>query len=237
MRTKAHSFILLLIIAPFFTAQAQMLTDLLDPMQQNSELLFGEGGNVEGSPYLYEEWVKGTIKDKEGNVFREVDMRIDIYNNDLVIKNELDEEMIFQSALLSGVEFTKDNTNYVFKRMTLPGGKKAKYVHVIYDSEEITLLQEFKKELFDPRKVNSTKAGYETTKEQKAKVIDSEVYWLSTKKGGKLEEVSIRKNPFFKAIDSNKAKDLKDFAKDNDIDLKNPADLRRLLKHYEEKMR
>ena len=67
----------------------QTILDIIDPNALNSSLSFDKRyPKIEGSPYLYADWVKGEVKSPGGKVWKDMELNYDLYTQELLARYE-----------------------------------------------------------------------------------------------------------------------------------------------------
>ncbi|HLV46288.1 MAG TPA: hypothetical protein VKY32_04515 [Flavobacterium sp.] len=128
------------------------------------------------------------------------------------------------------VEFVGTNpTTYKLYQHTVSGIEQSDYMKVVFEGEKVSF-QTLEKIILKPGKTASN--SYETSSQPEYK-RESDVRFMTI--NGKTEEISTRTNRFIKMFeDKDFQKKLKDYLKDNRIDLDEDADLMKLGKHLDE---
>ncbi|MND75127.1 hypothetical protein D3C80_667350 [compost metagenome] len=178
-------------------------------------------------PFFKESFLKGKIVTDKGKVISPVNLRFDMYANELqfikdkriyLVSEPVNEFVLYQ-------ESDSLNSTFIFRRYKLDvGGKEVPaFCEVLYDGET-KLLKYVKRS--ETEKVNMTSATTVKT------FIDYEVAYLQKGKDGK--PIKLDKNgKNLLPLLSDKAQQVNEYVKTNRIKLNNEEQLVSLLKYYD----
>lgn len=179
--------------------------------------------DVQGSPYLQDEWTKGSIEFTNGKAYKEVELKYDQVRDVLLFKNEKGEPFEF-SQLVKSFSLTdrKDNRQLLFRNGYSPvkGTTAASYFEILADGPVQLLLRKSKK-------IREDKPyGSATT----VRAVEEYVNYYISKNG---TPVNIKKNEkaVLEAIGGDSAA-LEAYIRSNKLNLKNDEDLVKLIVYY-----
>jgi hypothetical protein len=186
---------------------------------------------IEGSPFLYDDWKTGTITDVDGKKYNAALLKYDTYMDDLFIFRD-GSALVLQSETYP--EFTMNffdedgitQLNRKFKhasQLNLNGGKG--YYEVFYDGE-YKLLQKVESEY-----IQKVVSDYGTSKE--IKKFNTFERLILAEPDGTMHEVKGSKKKIFEVFGSEKKK-AESIAKQNKYNVKDEYELAMLLQRMEE---
>jgi hypothetical protein len=202
-------------------AHAQSLSDIKgDALKDNVYI------EVEGNPYLFNDWVNGTIV-LAGNQSIPAPLKFDICTNQVLFQNKAGETLALKSKITS---FTLDNTNTEnsdLKPMVFVNGYPAtakqtesSYYQLVGDGK--TRLLKFYRKSIDEQRAYASATTIRSFKY-------FQVYYVF--KNNQLIEVQPNKKSITKVLDEHPAQ-LEVYLKDHNISLKSDADLQKLFTWY-----
>lgn len=179
--------------------------------------------DVQGSPYLQDDWAKGNVELKNGISYKNVDLKYDEVQDVLLFKNEKNEPLAFIQAVKSFTITSKQgNEQLLFRNSFSPvkGATAASYYQVLADGAVQFLVRRAKK-------IREDKAyGSATT----VRTIEAYVNYFIAKNG---VPVNIKKSEksVLEAIGGDSAA-LEAYIKSNKLNLKNEEDITKLVVYY-----
>lgn len=201
MKTK----ILILFLFPIFSfAQIAMSADPVG----GAPLAGGPNPEVKGNPYLYENWSKGDIVLKNGETWKNWDIKVDLYSK-MVIYKDLEGQLKKVVKPISFINFTNEGMPPLF----FLGNN----IYQIITPGTISLLKRVSKTITENK-------DYTNSSTTKSYTNSSDYFVLS--KNSELTKTSISKASLSKALPEFK-QIITDFSKDNS--LKNETDAKLLF--------
>ncbi|WP_199120947.1 hypothetical protein [Pedobacter sp. ASV28] len=179
--------------------------------------------DVEGSPFLYDDWNKGIIKMDNNAVYKDVELKYNVLDDVLYFLGEKDATMKFLKPVKEFVILINGKPK-VFRNGFNDFGKfnKDSFYEVLADGN-VLLLKKNTKRIGEKREYNSAvTVNY---------VIDKADYFLYL--DGKMLEV--KKSKDFLDSFPRKKSEMEKFASQNKINFKNEADLIKLVDYYNSK--
>ncbi len=162
MKIKFHfvpALFLFILVCPNTTAQENNHVNTRIPssavIEENLNAL-AEGGiytntfdnryeGVKGSPFLSNAWEKGGLLLISGTFYNNIELKLDVYNNNLIYKNEKGEEMMLDKAQIDYfLLITKDGAPRKFKLIHSPDNPLGIYYEVLYDDKSSFLIRHSK---------------------------------------------------------------------------------------------
>lgn len=171
--------------------------------------------NVEGSPFLKEEWTPGTATSKNGESYQ-VNLKYDIVKDNIIFEGKDEGPMIFSTPIS---RFTLNGSTYANGFPSVDTWNDATYYEVM-GAGKTKLLRHFFKRKQAVRDIGGI-SGY--------KYEDDDVYYLL--KDGRMNGIKPTKSSLLDALNDKKDK-VESFAKQNKINFKNDADLAKLMDYY-----
>jgi hypothetical protein len=183
---------------------------------------------VRGTPYLKNVWQNAQITSVEGKVYSNVPLKYDVYSNLLAVKNSKGDSISSETAYMK--EFTWIGTGMTFVKEPLLDNTTdiknfSRFYQQLFKGNKTTLLKNFRKELLKA----DYQGGYSANRRYD-ELIDEVDYFL--KKGNQIEKIKLNEKNVLK-FTFDKEKEVKDFLKKQKLNLKNEADVIKLLQFYE----
>jgi hypothetical protein len=180
--------------------------------------------DIDGSPYLYDNWLPGTVKLSNGQTYKDVMLKYDLLKDEVLFKGKDDEMLAFVQPV---TEFTIAKTeigNVIlhFKKgfTGLTDYTANAYFEVLADGGT-QLLKKLTKTITESQQFNSA------TKTRN--FADKITYYIV--KSSKITWVKNDKKAILAAL-ANKQPQLEAYLKTNKVDFKNDDDLGRLVTYY-----
>lgn len=204
---------------------AQYVKDVLVTDIQGRAIVSTDYSNIEGFPYLYENWNKGLVKLIDGRTVRNLDLKYDLLTDELLFKNLKNGEMLrfAESVIAFKLDSSaQNNTELQFKNGYKPanGNSSTSYYQVLFDGGT-PLLKRREKSVLEKKVYNSATS----TKSFE----EAETYYLS-KSNGLIKIRRDKKQILAVLVDH--AAELEEYIKANNLNLKNEAQLIQLIGYY-----
>jgi hypothetical protein len=165
--------------------------------------------DVQGSPYLQEDWAQGAVDLKNGKSFKEVALKYDLVADEVLFKNEKGEAYAFaQPVKAFSLIRPGDKSQRIFRNGYAPvkGGTESSYYEVLADGK-VQLLQ------------------------RKVKKIREDKAYGSIAKDGVPVNIKKSEKAVLEAIGGDSTA-LEAYIRSNKLNLKNDGDLVKLLTYY-----
>jgi hypothetical protein len=182
--------------------------------------------DVNGNPYLTEQWTKGTVLLKNGRKYANVQLRYDLVGDEVLFKNEKSQQMMSFTDPVIEFQLNTDSENTASPMIFRSGyvsddgvGAKA-YFQVLCDLG-VKLLKKQVKVIIETKEYSSATSTKNFS--------ESTSYYLY--KNNKAVKIRKDKKQIFSVL-GNQTDALEKFIKDNNLNLKNESDLIRLVAHY-----
>lgn len=209
----------------------EAVTDTAAPFINQAGIDANRYREVKGSPYIFENWGKGTVYDAIGNMYRNIYVNYNGY------------ERMFEAKQGDTIVAL---TNTSFLRVELPGSMDkefseelaedtiifqnrlhpkfgAEFIQVLHDGRRVKLLREYYKDLS------------KHTVQNVGKAVDFQRFTprelLHLYVNGNLSLVKFKKSAFLEKL--GKEEELEQFIKEEGLKFKSLADFQKLLTHYE----
>ncbi len=182
--------------------------------------------DVQGNPYLFEQWVNGTIRLGNGKSYTNVPLRYDIVSDELQFKDSKSDqalnfkEPVVEFQLMPATESGESPMMFRNGFISDDGTSPKAYYQVLFDGG-LKLLKRKTKIIFENREYSSAI----TTKTFR----EEEYYYLY--KNNKTIKIKKDKKQVLTAL-ADRVTELEAFIKSNALNLKNESDLVRLIAHY-----
>ncbi len=173
--------------------------------------------DVEGSPYLFDDWKKGVVKLKNGKTYKDVDLKLNVLSdevlfkdakgNTLVFVDEVSEFKIGDVLMRAGYQASEGRTEKSFYQVLSDGGT--------------TLLKRQSKSIVEEKPFNSATV--------QKKILSTESYYLA--RNNQLVKVKKDKKAILEAL-GEKSVELEKYIASNKLNLKEERDMSQLLNYY-----
>ncbi len=215
------------------TDSYQSVIDIVDPNALNQELTFNNKyAEFQGDPYLLKIWGMGNVKTNQGKQIQQVDMNVDLYANQIIVRIDQKEYILSPAALISATIRMESGEELEIRRYQLPGQPEEKIVQILYHGN-INLIRW---EEVDVRKMENNAGGYgssSSTAKEIQKFFRSTHYFLATPD----HELPIAFDPGKKkeviAVMNDQEAQLKTYIKQEKLKLKKDEDLVQLVQYYD----
>jgi len=178
----------------------------------NTESGFIDIEDINGSPYLNDEFSKGKIFEKGEEQTVSAYMRYSIFMDKFEIKPNLYEDKVFSLKRSSNYEFYYDNTKVILILNDEIFGKKDNgYLFVISESADgYNIYKQYTQDFIAPKKAQTT---YNSDRPAR---LDTEVkYYISKEPNKNLTLIEPHKRKILDAINSGDKSKVKDYIKSN----------------------
>jgi hypothetical protein len=182
--------------------------------------------DVEGNPFLSENWGRVNLRLANGSVYKNVKARLNIYDNYLHFMNAKGTEMYLEAGELSRVEMLdslkSDSVLLSFVRMTsTENGKEVPYFYKVLSEGKIMLLERLRKKIKENKYLYSgeIKRFYE----------QYEDYYVFAS-----NELSVvkRKESFWQPLMTDKWAAVQDYTGKNNVGFKSIGDIQKAVAFY-----
>lgn len=174
--------------------------------------------SVEGSPFLHDEWILGSVFTNSGGTFEDVDLRYNVYRDYLSYRKQgleyilsPDRVAAFEMKVSSGAKPLR------FERRVYEG-RNPQYYQIVFDGQSVDLVQRYSKKFLRGR---ANTDGYSAGR-NKDRFIDESDLLLA--RDGKLEDLKKNRRGVLKKAGSHR-KELQRFVKQNGLSYKKTSDL------------
>jgi len=182
--------------------------------------------NIEGSPYYKDNFQIGGIYNAEGVVVSGIPMRYNIFADEIEMRPSSNpDDTTIKSLVKSTDIFAKIGTDNFIYILNTNSGDKSGYFSVLLDGTYFDL---YKKSTVNYIKKKFAETNYQ--KDQPAKFIKKEVFYLVDNKGVFYELPSKRKS--FISLFKQKSKELESYIKDNKLNITKESDMIKIVSYY-----
>ncbi|QKJ28957.1 hypothetical protein HQ865_04045 [Mucilaginibacter mali] len=195
---------LLLFFAVDCKAQGNMVTDINGRPYRTKAY-----DDIEGSPYLYDAWMPGTVKMNYGSVYTNISLKLNEQEGKLYFKGKNDEVLEFVDPV---TEFTLNGMHFIAEAGT--------FYQVLADGST-KLLKQPVKEIQETKTYGSAVAS--------KTFIAADKYFVMS--NGKLTAVKKDKKAILAAL-AGKQAEVEAYMKKESLNFKNDADLAKLFIYY-----
>ena len=195
--------------------------------RQDKNVDYTNTNEYQGTPYNHPSFLNGNIYKNDELLATNVAIRYNAVADELEIKESLtkpdSEAKLLTKSPDIFVKIMKDIYIFAPYKGGIEGGG---YFQVLFEGEKVDLYKKLKKN-FKPKQ----KASSSITRDVPAKFSDDITYYLADK-NGKFFEMPSSRNKKIKVFGKS-AKEIKEYVKDNGLDLNDEKDLLRAVKYYD----
>jgi len=215
------------------TDSYQSVMDIVDPNALNQELTFrNKYAEFQGDPYLLKIWGIGNVNTNQGKQIQQVDMNVDLYANEIIVRIDQKEYILSPAALTSATVRVESGDELEIQRYRLPGQEGEKIVEILYHGN----IKLIKWEEVEVRKMENNAGGYggsSSTAKEIQKFFRSTHYFLARSDSelpiafdpGKQKEVI--------AVMNDQEAQIKTYIKQEKLKLKKDEELVQLIQYYD----
>ncbi|MCQ0111075.1 hypothetical protein SAMN04487906_2234 [Zhouia amylolytica] len=186
---------------------------------------------AKGSPFFLKSWSKGNVVDQNGKFLDQTQLIYNTYNNQLFFrKNDNEDPKLVDGNTFPGFVLNHDNNTYIFSKISssefVDTKQKTKY-YCIANPPYRKVIVEYSSDFKDPNA-----SGWQSSRyNNKGGEFDQDTNVFVMNKYDKYEEVKLNKSSVLNFF-ADKKDEIKKYLKDNNIKLKEPADLVPVVKYY-----
>jgi hypothetical protein len=216
-------------------ASAQQNIDALgSPNTGGSNVILSFDTRYKGflnSPYLLESWVKGDLFFKNGTKYSDVDLKLNTYSDEVVVRKRDtgDSIVVDKTAIEQFTLVNEQNRQMLFRKLTDAESKQTGFYHVLHEGSRYTLLAHYKKTILRADYKGAYSAGryYD-------EFLTTVNYHLIRKNSSEWNKLKTNEKALLKILNDEDGK-LKAFIKEEKLNpAKNQEDLVRLIKKADE---
>lgn len=198
--------------------------------RQNKDVDFLDTDSYTGTPYNHPSYLMGNVYQNNELLANDVALRYNAVADEMEIKESLaspdEEAKVLTKSPEIFVKIMEDIYIFAPYKGGVEGGG---YFQVLHEGAKVDLYKKLNKRFKAEKKSNNS-----LTRDLPAKFTDDITYFLATK-DGKFYEMPSSRNKKLKVF-GNKKDVIKDYVKDNRLDLNNEKDLLKAVKYYDENM-
>jgi len=229
--------VLILFVSIFFVSQAfsqrsiaghqldylnQFRFDKTNPQQE----ITLDDINYVGSPYADKNFIAGEIYHSNKLIAEYVPLRYNALADEMEFKNSFEMPDNKSSALMKSPDIDVKVGNKIYLFVPYHGGvEKGGYFEVLIKDNKYDLFKKYNKKYFPEQKATTS-----MTKDHPAKFTDNNVYYLVSDSGNFFELPSKSRN--FSKIFLNKEKEIEDYIKRKNLDIKNEKHLIEIVYYF-----
>ena len=196
-------------------------------VRTNSLRDFNENEGIVGELYLFENWTNGAVNLIGGTSFKNLNLRYNIYTDELIVKKEgLTKPIILEKNKIKSFTVV-DPTSLEELTFTVQKVNNSNvFVQTIYLDKTGLFLQKSTKLIAADNNSQAYGSG-----QQFDKYVEDNKYYLKDKNSSELKEIKLKKSDVFSIL--NKKDLLNAYVKTNKLKIKNQDHLVKLLKYYD----
>ncbi|MEM7086438.1 MAG: hypothetical protein AAF489_09660 [Bacteroidota bacterium] len=183
--------------------------------------------NYNGSPYFNDEFVLGNIYQGDELIAVETPMRYNIFSNEIEVKESLDDLDEDASPLTKSSDIWVKINEVIIVLIPFNGSdEEGSYFQVLFEGKKADFLKKVDKKYTTPKKASSS-----ITRDLKGAFTDETTFFLQTKNGRMFQMPKAKNKKYL--IFGNHAEALKEYAKENKLNINKEPDLKRLVIHFD----
>jgi hypothetical protein len=195
--------------------------------RENKDVNFLETDTYTGTPYNHPSYLNGNVYQNNELLATNVALRYNAVADEMEIKESLTTPNEEAKVLTKSPEIFVKIMNDIYIFAPYKGGVEGGgYFQVLYEGNSVDLYKKLKKDFKPERKATSS-----ITTDTPAKFTDDIIYYLATK-DGKFYEMPGSRNKKLKVFGKKKS-EMKDYVKENKIDLNDENGLLRAVRYYD----
>jgi hypothetical protein len=216
---KIHTTIIIFFLFTF-SLKAQFIQNISD--LKGKPLVESLSSDISGSPYLLDDWSKGIVEQGNKVSYKDVDLKYNLYKDELFFKNPKDGSMLGFALPVAGFSLALKDKIQIYRNgfPEIDNFNKKSYYQVLFDGG-IKLLFKNHRTMQEVKPYNSP-----TTEK---KFIDNAIYYVF--QDNVMTKFKPSKKDFLEMFKS-KSTEIADFIKNEKIDLKQHDDLVRVFVFY-----
>lgn len=169
--------------------------------------------DVEGSPFLDEKFIVGTLVTIDDDIILEVPLKINFYTHDIIAKNVSGDPMLLNESQYKAIILPMDGKKVVFKRVNEESPKV--FYEVLFENSELV----FYKEHFV-----AVKEGANYGLATADKRFSNQTRYFIKRADRQPEKIRLKKKNVFTIFPGSRAKELYDYAEAQGLELKSEED-------------
>ncbi|WP_339610022.1 hypothetical protein [uncultured Planktosalinus sp.] len=181
--------------------------------------------NTKGSPYLTDEFQKGSLLNESSVMFPDVALRYNALNDEFQVKNSIYESNDNILAVMKKTDVYVKIGDAIYTYL-LPSGETGGYYNVLVEGAKKSIYKKLSKKFVEGAQSVNMMTGNHPNR-----LVDETKYYL-VDSNGTIEELPNSKNRKLKLIAKKNYKEFKKYAKSNDLNANDDEDLIKLVKYY-----
>jgi len=173
---------------------------------------------IQGSPFLSEEFLKGTVITTNGLVITNVPLKFNLHTQEFVSKSKMDTDILLDERQYSEIILPYDGREISFKRVN--SEKPSVFYEVLFENAEVTVYKEYYATIKE-----ATSNGISST----SKKFSQRERFFVMQENGLAEKTRLKKKTLLALLPSDMAREMEHYANVNDIDFRSEADFIRLF--------
>ncbi|MCS7019205.1 MAG: hypothetical protein RMJ87_10080 [Cytophagales bacterium] len=212
----------------------QNLDALGSPVTSGSNVVLSFDTRYRGflnSPYLFDAWTKGELLFKNGTKYSDIDMKLNTYNDELMVrKRDTGDSIVVDKTAIQQFSLTDSKgKTMLFRKLSEPETKQAVFFQVLHEGNQYTLLAHHKKTILQADYKGAYSAGryYD-------EFLPSVNYYLVTNQSPEWVKLKTQEKALLKTL-NDQTGSLKNYIRENRLNpSKNQEDLVQLVKKADE---
>ena len=203
-----------------FSLKAQFIQNISD--LKGKPLVENLSSDISGSPYLLDDWLKGTVELVNKVSYKDADLKYNLYKDELFFKNPKDGSMLGFALSVAGFSLVIKDKIEIYRNgfPEIDNFNKKSYYQVLFDGGSKLLFKNHRT-LLEVKPYNSP-----TTEK---KFVDNAIYYVF--QANVMTKFKPSKKDFLEMFKS-KSAEIADFIKNEKIDFKKHDDLVRVFVFY-----
>lgn len=175
--------------------------------------------DIEGSAYLYEEYVLGTLITTDGHTIAEVPLKWNIYTQEIVVKSHSGDDILLDEYQYQTIFYPYEGREIELRRCN--NQRPNVFYEIIFEEEKLLLFKEH---------YATIQEGHNQGLSKSAKKFSPRSRYYVIQGNGDAERTKLKRKSLFSMFPPATAQALESFAKQNNLKLNNEADFVALFK-------
>ena len=173
--------------------------------------------NAKGSPFLFEEYINGTIITNNDILLENVPIKIDLYRQEIIIKNDVGTELYLNGPYYKKIILPTEDRELTFSRQN--PNKPDLFYEVLFENDYLSFYKEDYVTYREARNNGMSKTP--------SKFTNRVNYYI--KQNGEISKVKLKKKQIIKMFSQKLANNMKEYISANNLKMKNEEDFVKLF--------
>lgn len=184
--------------------------------------------DTKGTPFYNDKFILGSLLNENKVLVSNIALRYNAFRDQFEVKQSLNQSNENIQAVIKRTDILVKMGDDVFTYIVTPEGTTKGYFDILFEGKKFSVFKKISKKFIEGiTPVNTMKSTSPN------RYVDEVDYFL-VGENNDFKELSNSKNKRLKAIGGDKRKELKKYAKENNLNVKEEADLIKVVEYYNE---